>query len=135
MATEVIFEPFLSVGGNDISSSIKSIEFPYGAQIKDFTASGDLTVKQKGGLLEWSFSAELFQDFAAGQLDSILFPLVGTGVAVEFRKSTDAVSTSNPSFTGTAILNEYPPFGGSVGDEMMTSIGLASAGLLTRATA
>lgn len=134
MPTEVIFKPHLSVGGNDISAFVKSLTLDYSVQLKDFTASGDLNTINKGGLKDWSISAELFQDFAAAALDSILEPLLGTDVAIEIRKSTDAVSTSNPKYTGTAVLAEYPPLSAAVGDESMSTISLASASALVRAT-
>jgi len=135
MAKMVLDNAYLSIAANDISANVKSVTLNYAAGIQDITAMGDLTKINLGGLKEWSIEAELNQDFAAAGLDSILFPLVGSTVAVILRPDAGAVSTSNPNYSGNAVLASYPPLGGSVGDVAGTSISLQSASTLSRATA
>ena len=86
------------------------------------------------GLKDWSISIDFNQDFGAGQLDSILWPLLGTKLAFLVRPDSAAVSTSNPEWTGMAILTGYPPLGNSVGDLADGSLSLEGAGELARAT-
>jgi hypothetical protein len=47
-------------------------------------------------------------------------------------KST-VVGATNPNWTGTGILETYPPLGNSVGDLSTTTATFQSAGTLTRA--
>jgi len=134
MAQLILEDAFVSVDGNDISSSVKSVTVNYSAEMQDDTTMGDDTKSNKGGLKNWSAEVELLQDFATGQLDSILFPLVGTTVPVIFRPTSAAVGPSNPNYTGNGTIESYPPLGGTVGDLASTTISIQPAGTLSRAT-
>lgn len=134
MAQLILEDAFVSVDGNDISSSVKSVTVNYSAEMQDDTTMGDDTKSNKGGLKNWSAEVELLQDFAAGELDSILFPLVGTTVVVIFRPTSAVVGASNPNYTGNGTVESYPPLGGTVGDLASTTISIQPAGTLSRAT-
>jgi hypothetical protein len=135
MAKFIWTDAFVSIGGNDVSDHVASVSLNYSADMQDDTAMGDLSHKRLGGLKDWSVDVEFHQDFAAGNIDALMFPLVGTQVAVIIRpvKGT-AVGTSNPNYTGTACLESYKPIGGSVGDLAKTTITLPGSGTLSRAT-
>lgn len=139
MATDIFENGYLSIASNNVSSSCQSIELMYEVETQDDTTMGDTTRSSKGGLKNWNVKATMVQDFANAALDSILYPLVGTVVAIEVRPDAGSVSTSNPKFTGNALLKSYRPIGGSVGDlhtceiELIPSKGSGNANL-TRAT-
>ena len=135
MAKFVLTDAFVSLSGNDVSDHVSSVTINYSADMQDDTAMGDFTHKRLGGLKDWSVDVEFHQDFAAANLDSILFPLVGTVFAVIVCpvKGT-VVGTGNPNYTGNAILESYKPLGGSVGDLAKTTITLPGSGTLSRAT-
>jgi len=136
--SELVFtDAFVSVDGNDISDHVKSVTLNYSADAPDNTVMGDDTKSgAAGGLKNWDISIEVLQDFAASQIDSIFFPLVGTAFTVILRpvKST-VVGAGNPNYTGTGLLTTFNPIGGSVGDLATTSISIQSAGTLSRAVA
>lgn len=134
MATLVFTDGFVSIDSNDISDHVVSVTLNYEGEIIDETAMGDTTRIAKGGLLAWSFEVELHQDFATSQIDSIMFPLVNTVVTVIFRPTSGAVSTSNPNYTGSALITTWPPFGNAVGELAMATAAGTSAGTLSRAT-
>ena len=135
MATFVLTNAFVSIDGNDVSDHISQVTLPYGCDEVDDTHMADDTHQMKAGLKTWSADFELSQDFAAGNIDALMFPLVGgAAVTVIVRPDAGTVSTSNPNFTGSAILSNYPILGGSVGDKAKTSLHMAAAGTLSRAT-
>lgn len=135
MAKFVLTDAFVSIGGNDLSDHVSSVTINYSADLQDDTTMGQTSHVRLGGLKDWSIDVEFHQDFAASNLDSILFPLVGTSTACIVRpvKGT-VVGTGNPNFTGNAILGDYKPLGGSVGDLAKTNITLSGNGTLSRAT-
>lgn len=135
MASLAFTDGFVSFGGTDISDYVKSVTLDYAAEMLDETAMGDTTRTMIGGLKTWSASLEMNQDFADGLIDEILFALVGTTGTLIVRPTSSAVSASNPNYTGTGVVENYPPFGNSVGDLASTSITIQSAGALSRATA
>jgi len=134
MAVEVLTNCFISIAGNDISDHVKSVQLTYEAEMQDASTYGVGTRKNIGGLKNWSVQLEALNDYASSELDSIVFPLVGTEVAVILRKDAGSVATTNPNYTGQAILASYNPMNGSVGDLASTPITLNCAGTLSRAT-
>lgn len=124
------------VNGVTLTAKCRGVDLDYGAELQDKTAMNDLTRKGHPGLKVWKIGAEFNQDFAAGSVDETAFPLVGsTGFTVLLRPvATAAVSDSNPNFTGTAVMSSYKPLAGKVGDMLVASISLESAGTLSRAT-
>jgi len=49
--------------------------------------------------------------------------------------ATSNVSDTNPRFSGTAVLENYQPQGGSVGDMLTAPVTFQAAGTLSRVTA
>lgn len=126
---------YLSVGGTDISSYVKSMELTMNGETVDVTAMSSTAWRSfAAGLKDWEISVTCNTDVAAGLLDSIMAALYFTSAAVEVRATGSAVSTSNPKWTGTAIVVPGTIFGGSVGDASETSFTLKGSGALTRAT-
>lgn len=134
MAEVVLTDASLTVGGTDLSDHVRSITLNYTSEPQDKTAMGDTTRERLGGLLDWSVSVEFNQDYAAGEVDATLHPLVGTVVSLVLKPTSAGVSATNPSYTGSALLTSYPPLGGTVGDIHTTTAEFEAAGALTRAT-
>lgn len=136
MAHFVLTNAYLSVNSVDLSTHVRRIELTYEAATPDNTTMGATTTQvMGGGLKNWSVTAELLQDFAAGQVDATLSGIVGQAVTVEVRPTNAARSTTNPGYTGSAVLREYRPFGDQVGAEAKATATFVAAGALTRATA
>lgn len=135
MSHFVFKDPYVSLGGVNLSAHVKQVTLDYKAETPDDTCAGDDTRKRlAGGLKDWSLQVEFAQDYAASQVDATLFALVGTSVAVEVRPTSAAVGSTNPKFTGNALLESYQPMGGSIGDAAMAPVTLQGNGDLTRAT-
>lgn len=135
MAKMVLTDAYVSIDGNDVSDHVKQVSINYSADIQDSTAMGDGSHTRMGGLKDWSLNVDFYQDYAASNLDSILFPLVGTNFTVIVRPvESTVVGTGNPNYTGTAILESYNPINGSVGDIATTSVTIPGSGTLSRAT-
>lgn len=135
MATLVLNNAYVSINSVDLSDHVRQVTVNYQAELLDETAMGATTRARKGGLKDWSMTIEFLQDFAAGEVDATLFGLVGTTFTVEVRPTSAARSATNPGYTGTGILESYPPLGNAVGEMAMTTVTIQAAGDLSRATA
>lgn len=137
MATIVLIDPHISIAGNDLSGNpaITSVELSYEADAVEATGFGDTTRTNKGGLKNWGVRLNLNSDFGAGGLDDVMFPLVGTEVAVVIRPKDVAVSADNPQYSGTGLLTSFPPLSGEIGALASASAEIVPAGDLARATA
>ena len=134
MATFTFSDGYLSFAGTVISDHVKSMTLNTGIETGDKTAMGDTTRAMKMGLLTWGLAVTLHADFAAAELDALVDGLTDNEAALEVRPTSGAVSATNPKWTGTGLVTDYTPFGGSVGDTPAeASITLVPASALTRA--
>ena len=136
MATFVLYDAYLSVAGVDLSDHVRSVTVDAGQNMADDTAMGDAFVSNTAGLATWSVSVEFLQDYASSKVDATLEPLLGIGTtaALVVKPTSGSVSSTNPSYSGTSILESYNPIGGSVGDQAMASATFQSASALERGT-
>jgi hypothetical protein len=134
MATAVLTDASFTIGGTDLSDHVQSITLNYEAEAKDDTAMGDSTRSNAGGLKAWNVDVTLFQDYAASETDATLFSSVGSLANFIGKASSEAVTATTPSFSGTALLQSYQPISGTVGDMHTITISLVSAGDLSRNT-
>ena len=81
----------------------------------DTTAMGDTWKTEIGGVKSAGLNIEFYNDHAAGETDVTLFPLFGTVVTFEVRSDQGAVSSTNPSYSGSVHVNGHQ-IGGSHGD-------------------
>jgi hypothetical protein len=134
MSTFVMTNASITIGGVDLSDHCMAVSISYEAETVDDTNMGDTTRLMLGGLLNYGVEIELSQDYAAGEVDATMFPLVGTAVAVVIKATSAAVGTTNPSFSANMLLQTYPPLGGAVGEKATTTASFVPAGTLVRAT-
>ena len=136
MAHFVLDDAVVEINSVDLSDHVKDVTINYNAVEVDDTCMGDSGTVTIAGLVDWSATINFGQDLAAAEVDATLFPLVGADAfSVLFKNTSDAVSATNPSYTGTAVLPAYTPIAGSVGALATASVTLKSAsGVLTRNT-
>lgn len=131
----VLTSEYLSLAGTDLSAFTSKAEVGVEVEEKDVTtyaAQGWKVVI--GGLKSGTLGLEFKQDYAAGALDAILWPLFGTVVAFEVRPTSAVAGTSNPKWTGSVLIKELKPISGGVGDEASQSVSFPTSGAVTRAT-
>jgi hypothetical protein len=125
----------VTINGGTVSSSLASVELPIEIDEQETTAFGSEWRTRIAGLKSGSITLEFHQDFAAGALDSILWPLLGTNATVVVVPTSGTVTSSNPSYTGTFLVTQYTPYASTVGDLATVSVSWPLTGALTRATA
>lgn len=112
---------------------VRSVTINYSANMLDITEMSNTTVINLAGLLNWSMDVEVLQDYAASNVDALLFPLVGAAsFYIQVKPTSGSVSATNPQFYGLCVLESYTPITGSVGDVQVISATFQSAGALTR---
>lgn len=107
----------LTVGGTDLSDNVQSIVVSQDAEDLDGTGMGASSRAHVRGLRDDRIEVTFLQDFAASQVDATLSALyTSTGFAIVVKPTSDAVSSTNPSFTMTGILLNYQPINATVGE-------------------
>lgn len=117
MATLVYTDATIVVNSVALSDHCRSLTLNYEAEMLDDTVMGTSgTRSAKPGLKNWSLDVEFLQDFAAANVDATLFPLVGAAsFPVAVKPTSGAIATTNPEYSGNAVLESYTPIQGEVG--------------------
>ena len=125
----------ITVGTTVLSTSINSVTLDITADSVETTAFGSTYRTSIGGLKSGTVSLDFMQDFAAGSVDAILFPLMGSTVAVKIAPTSGTVSATNPEYRFDCLVTQYQPYASSTGDLSTLSISWPTTGEIVRGTA
>jgi hypothetical protein len=125
----------VTVGTTVLSDSVASVTLDITTDEVETTAFGSSYRTRIGGLKDASVSLDFHQDFGAGSVDSLLFPLMGSTVAVKIAPTSGTVTATNPEYRFNALVTQYQPFAGAVGDLATLSITWPVSGDVVRGTA
>lgn len=131
----VLLDSQLSIANNDLTSWCKKIELSDEFEAKKTTsfASGGAE-ENKGGLESFEVAITFNQDYDAAALDAIMWALRRSVVTFAARADADAVSASNPQYSGKLLINKWVPIAGAVGDVGEVDVTFPGSGPLARAT-
>lgn len=138
MPKMVLTAQFVSIGGNDLSDHASKAELVVDVEDKDVTTFASQGFKEYlGGLAGGTLGVTLKQDYAAGEVDSLMWPLFLGRIPVPFevRPSQAAASASNPAYSGNVLIKQWKPIAGSVGDVAEVDVSWPTSGVIDRATA
>lgn len=130
----VLFDAFILVNSNNVSDHGNKVELPISADEEDTTAFGQTWKGRAGGLKDASLNLDLINDFVNAQLDSIMFPLIGSVVPFEVRPTSAARGTGNAAYTGSIFIKEWKPIVGNVGKLVVVSVSFPTSGAVLRQT-
>ena len=124
----------ITVGTTVISDDVASVTLDITADEVETTAFGSTYRSRIGGLKDASVSLDFHQDFGAGAVDALLFPLLGSTVAVKIVPTTGTVTATNPEYSMSCLVTQYQPFAGAVGDLATLSVTWPVTGDVIRGT-
>lgn len=135
MAEFVNDNAYLVVNSVDFSDHTRSAQINGTGDTQDKTAMGKSARCYLVGLLDSSIAVELNDDLAVGSVDATVYAayIARTGVAFAYRAVNAAISTTNPEYQGTLLVNQWN-IGGSVGVITTKSLTWQISDVLTRDT-
>src|SRR3954463_7573266 len=136
-APTVLTDAYVSLNSVVLSTWVRSVTLTINADEQDASAMGASGFKTTlVGLKDGEITIEFNQDYQSGGPDATLASLQGvnTGFPFEIRPTSSAVGSTNPKYTGTAILFNYQPLGGAVGSTNVNPTTMKVQGAVTRAT-
>ena len=130
----VLTNAFISVGGVDLSDLVASVTLNSTFDVVETTAFSSTAAKSRvAGLADNSISLEFHQDYATGEVEQTIYPLLGTSAAVIVKPNGASTSAFNPSYTCNAIISEWTPLNGAVGELATASVTWPVTGAITKA--
>lgn len=134
MARLVLTNAFISVGGVDLSDLVASVTLSSTFDIVETTAFSSTAAKARvAGLVDNSVSLEFHQDYATGEVEQTIYPLLGTVATVIVKPNGATTSATNPSYTASAVISEWTPLNGSVGELATASVTWPVTGAIAKA--
>ena len=121
-------------GSTDLSSYISSITLNSTFDIVETTAFGNTAKTRVAGLADNSVTFEFHQDYATSAVEQTIYPLLGTAVTVVAKPVAGTTTTVNPQYTFSALVSEWTPLNGSVGELATASVNWPISGAITKAT-
>ena len=134
MAKLVLTNPSITIAGTDLTDHISQITIDTKYDIVETTSFGDTAKKRVAGLADNSVSIDFFQDFASSSVESIIFPLLGTAASIVIKPVATTTTTTNPSYTVSALVSEWTPLKGGIGQLATASVTWPVSGAITKAT-
>lgn len=129
MAKIVLKDAFVLVNAVNISDHVSEVTIETSRDEVDVTSMGDVNKEILAGIGDATITVTVFNDYAAGALDSVMFPLstTNTPFTVEVRPTSGARSTSNPAYVMTSLMFGYSPIAGGVGAASTTTLTFRNA--------
>lgn len=132
----VLTNAFISVGGVDLSDLVASVTLNETFDVVETTAFSSTAAKTRvAGLEDNSITLEFHQDYATGEVEQTIYPLLGTAAAVIVKPNGASTSAFNPSYSCSAIISEWTPINGAVGELATASVTWPVSGAITKAVA
>jgi hypothetical protein len=138
MARLVMTNAYVLYASNDISQYVTSVSLSSSVDVIETTGLGSSARTRVGGLFDNQIVLEFNQDFADNALEelingtSLATSTVGTAVAMEIRPVNTTVSASNPKYTFNALIAEWQPLSGAVGELVTASATWPISGAITK---
>jgi hypothetical protein len=130
MARLVLTNAYVLFASNDISQYVTSISLSTSVDVVDTTGLGNVSRTRVGGLFDNSVTFEFNQDFASGAIESLVYPTIGTAVAISIRPQGSATS---PVYSFNALIAEWQPLSAAVGELSSISATWPISGPITKA--
>ena len=112
------------VAGTDFTDHVSSATVETSRDEVDVSTLASLYRETIAGLGDATITLNFFQDFDAGEVDAVLWPLSTSDspFLVAVRPSNAAISATNPEYQLTVLMFNYSPIDGSVGEALQTSV-------------
>jgi len=134
LAKFVLTDASVVLNSVNLSDHVASVTLDITAEEILTTSMGETFQSRTGGLKSGQLSIEFQQDFAASEVDATLFPLLGSTTAFVVKPTSGSVSSTNPSYSGSVLVNQHIPVANAVGELATMSVSFPTSGTITRAT-
>ena len=136
MARIVLTDAKVTINSVNLSDHIASVTLSTSNDVVDTTGFSSTAARSRvAGLADNSVTLEFHQDFATSNVEATIYPLIGTTTTVVVTPVDATVGPTNPSYTFSALVAEWQPLSGAVGELATASVTWPISGTITKAVA
>lgn len=134
MARLVLTNAYITVNAVDLSDHIASVTLTTTDDVVETTAFSSTAARTRiAGLADNSVALEFHQDYATSSVEATIYPLVGSATTIVVKPNGATTAADNPSYTFSALISEWTPLGGAVGELATASVTWPISGAITKA--
>ena len=134
MARIVLTDAKVTINSVNLSDHIASVSLSMSTDVVETSAFNSTAAKTRvAGLQDNSVTLEFHQDYATSNVEATIYPLLGNTTTIVV-SPTSTVSATSPSYTFTALISEWTPLNGGVGELATASVTWPISGAITKAT-
>ena len=135
MPAIVLTNALVTVNAVDLSDRVASVTINSSIDVIETTAFSSTAARTRvGGLADNSISLEFHQDYASGEVEQTIYPLIGTVTTVTVKPINTTTSVTNPLYTLSALVSEWTPLNGAVGELATASVTWPVSGAVVKTT-
>jgi hypothetical protein len=135
MARIVLTDAKVTINSVNLSSFIASVSLSTTNDVVETSAFSSTAAKTRiAGLADNSVTLEFHQDYATSSVEATIYPLLGNTTTIVV-SPTSTVSATSPSYSFTALVSEWTPLNGGVGELATASVTWPVSGAITKAFA
>jgi len=134
MAKIVLTNPSITIGGVDLSDHINNITLETKYDIIETTTFGSTAKTRVAGLADNQITLDFMQDFAASSVEATIYPLLGTSTTIVIKPVAGSTTTTNPQYTVSALVADWTPLKGGVGQLATASVTWPVSGTIAKVT-
>jgi hypothetical protein len=131
---QVLKDVMVVVNSVNLSDHIDQISVDMAYEEVDTTAFGETAKTRAAGLGDHKVTIEFQQDYDAASVEATIFPLLGQVATIVAKPTSGATSTTNPAYSMSALITQWKPLDGKVGDLAKTSVTWPVSGDVAKAT-
>jgi hypothetical protein len=137
MARIVLTNAYITINSVNLSDHIKSVTLTTSDDIVETTAFGSTARTRIAGLADNSVALEFDQDYAASSVEATInaagSSLVGTVTTIVVKPNGATTAADNPAYSFSALISEWTPLSGAVGELASASVTWPISGAITKA--
>jgi len=134
MAKFVLTNPEIEINSVSLADHVASVTVSESYAEVATTAFGDTAVTRVAGRGDHSVSLDFHEDFSAAEVHATIYPLLSGTTTLVVKPVNETTSSTNPSYTMTVLVTEWPLLNGAVGDLATASVTWPVSGSITVAT-
>ena len=135
MARIVLTDAKVTINSVNLSDHIASVSLSTTNDVVETSAFNSTAAKTRvAGLQDNSVTLEFHQDYATSNVEATIYPLLGNTTTIVV-SPTSTVSATSPSYSFTALVSEWTPLNGGVGELATASVTWPVSGAITKAFA
>jgi hypothetical protein len=137
MARIVLTNAYITINSVNLSDHIKSVTLTTSDDIVETTAFGSTARTRIAGLADNSVALEFDQDYASSSVEATInaagSSLVGTVTTIVVKPNGATTAADNPAYSFSALISEWTPLNGAVGELATASVTWPISGVITKA--